>query len=99
MHSTVPEDVIKLLNNPNIRSVIIDYGLSTLSDGTRGYSVNILTRGADDSARSKTLLEGPTQELYRSLERVIRAAGYTRKSEWSEDVRGSEGGADYFRAD
>lgn len=100
MHDTIPDEIAALLSNPNIRSVVIDYGSATLSDGSRGYSLNIVTRGTDEGARSKTYLEGRLSSLYESLWPVLQAAGYRRKGGWVDSVRGRiEGGAEYCRDD
>lgn len=100
MYDTIPDDVIALLHNPNVRSVVIDYGTATLADGSRGYSVNIVTRGPSDDARATLYLEGPAASLYENLWPVMHAAGYSRRSGWLDSVRGRvEGGAQYARED
>jgi hypothetical protein len=100
MYENIPDEIIALLNNPNVRSVVIDYGTATLSDGARGYSVNIVTRGPSPDARSTNYLEGPAASLYESLWPALHAAGYTRISGWLDSVRGRiEGGANYARED
>lgn len=99
MHTTLPADVVALLGNPDIRNVIVDYGITSRTDGTRGCSVAIVTRGTTDATQTRTELFGPTRALYDSIAPAMADAGYRLKSSWDERVRGSEGGAEYFRPD